>query len=40
MYYLLNVCNKKICHRDLKPNNILLKNNIVKVADFGFAKYF
>jgi serine/threonine-protein kinase ULK/ATG1 len=25
-------------HRDLKPANILLKDKIVKIADFGFAK--
>lgn len=25
-------------YRDLKPANILLKDDIVKVADFGMAK--
>jgi serine/threonine protein kinase len=31
--------NLKICHRDLKPRNILLTNKkkILKIADFGFA---
>lgn len=27
-----------IRHRDLKPDNILIKNGIYKIADFGFAK--
>jgi serine/threonine protein kinase len=29
---------KNILHRDLKPANILLKNNIIKISDFGFSK--
>lgn len=35
LYYLQK---KNIVHRDIKPANILLKNNIIKIADFGFAK--
>jgi len=26
-----------IIHRDIKPANILIKKNIFKLADFGFA---
>lgn len=31
------MCNHGIIHRDLKPANIFLKNDIIKIADFGFA---
>lgn len=27
-----------IMHRDLKPDNILLHNGVIKIADFGFCK--
>ena len=27
-----------ILHRDIKPQNILINNNIIKICDFGFAK--
>lgn len=33
--------NKKILHRDLKPQNILVsKENTLVITDFGFARYF
>jgi serine/threonine protein kinase len=34
--FYLQKCN--IVHRDIKPANILLKNDLIKIADFGFAK--
>ncbi|XP_066558131.1 serine/threonine-protein kinase ULK3 isoform X2 [Amia ocellicauda] len=30
---------KNISHLDLKPQNILLSNGVLKLADFGFAQY-
>lgn len=29
-----------ILHRDIKPQNILIHNNNIKISDFGFAKAF
>jgi serine/threonine-protein kinase ULK/ATG1 len=29
---------KGIVHRDLKPDNILINNNIFKIADFGISE--
>lgn len=30
--------SKNILHRDINPNNILIKNNTPKISDFGLAK--
>ena len=27
-------------HRDLKPENLLLNKDVMKIADFGLARYF
>lgn len=29
-----------VIHRDLKPANIMMKNNNIKIVDFGLAKKF
>ncbi len=34
-----HIHNPKIIHRDLKPANILIKDNVVKITDFGIS-YF
>jgi len=35
---VMRTCN--VVHRDLKPANILLKQGVVKIADFGLATKF
>jgi serine/threonine protein kinase len=31
--------NSKLIHRDIKPDNILIHNSILKISDFGLSKY-
>lgn len=35
---LLNLHSKSICHRDIKPHNILINKMSVAICDFGSAK--
>lgn len=37
LYGLQHIHNNGFIHRDLKPNNILMKGNTVKLSDFGLA---
>lgn len=30
---------ENIIHRDLKPENILFNKGVLKIADFGFARF-
>jgi serine/threonine protein kinase len=43
--YMIQICEglaylheKHIIHRDLKPKNIFVKQNLLKIGDFGFSK--
>lgn len=31
---------QNVIHRDLKPDNIFIKDGVYMIADFGFAKIF
>lgn len=32
------MAQKNLCHRDIKPHNLLIKDGIIKISDFGEAK--
>jgi len=34
---MLFLHKNNISHRDLKPSNIMIKNDVMKICDFGFA---
>ena len=36
---VMHAHSKNIIHRDLKPANIMLDNGILKICDFGFARF-
>jgi serine/threonine protein kinase len=31
--------NEKVIHRDIKPDNILIEGNVLKIGDFGISKF-
>ena len=38
LYYLSSFSAKKIVHYDLKPQNIMFHQGLVKIIDFGLNK--
>lgn len=37
---LENIHEQYVIHRDIKPDNIMLKNNNIYIIDFGLAKFY
>lgn len=35
----MKAISKSLVHRDLKPQNILIKDGVLKISDFGLSKY-
>ncbi len=35
----LRAINQKLVHRDIKPDNILIEGNLLKISDFGISKF-
>jgi eukaryotic-like serine/threonine-protein kinase len=35
----LRAINEKLIHRDIKPDNILIEDNALKIGDFGISKF-
>jgi serine/threonine protein kinase len=36
---MLVLIKNGIMHRDLKPSNILVRDHVIKIADFGLSNY-
>ena len=37
---LQHMHKNKVVHRDVKPENILFSNGVIKIADFGLSRTF